>query len=94
MYTRAHTNFFCSITLYKLYSQKTKKKSCNHLIWLIGLLDWLDSQSQIVSNKIPQDDSVRFGGASTVATRQDAALILFVEKKNQNWKKEKEHHDL
>lgn len=60
-----------------MYSQE--KNPCIHFNWLIDLLDWLDSQSQIVSNKIPQDDSVRFGGASNVATGYDVAQI-FVEK--------------
>lgn len=76
LYMRANKNFcFCSIILYKLYSKKKKK---NHVYiftdGLICLIDWIHKAKLY---QIPQDDSVRFGGASTVATEHDAAQIFF-----------------
>lgn len=66
--TRVPTEYF----FVALYCQIVQLKE-KYVTILTDLLVRLDSQSQIVWNKIPQDDSVRFGGASTVATEHDAA---------------------
>lgn len=74
-YMRANKNLcFCSIMRYKLYSKKKKNHVSIFTDGLICLIDWIHKAKLY---QIPQDDSVRFGGASTVATEHDAAQIFF-----------------